>query len=457
MQVADFTATLDIDNLPEEVIRYAKKCVLDLIGVALMGYNTDAGRGIANFVASLGERSEATIIGAGVKASCVGAPLANGTFAKIPEMEDGHRQLGMFHLGSPIIPAAVAVAEREGSSGEELLTSVVLGYEIATRVGRAMRVAYNLPSRSDKLRYSNATVSVGVIGAATAAAKILGLGAEGIVSSWALAAAQMPMRIIHTSSRILARALNHGLAASIGVRGALLAKDTSFRGTGTILEDFCSSISDDVDINQLTDVLGERFDILGTYFKPFACCRYLQPSVTAALELRQKYDINLDDIQEVRVTGDHEAARRVHYDIDVDKIGFNEAYELAKFSVPYVVALALMRQQVTVDDFDEKSLRDPNVHALMRRIKVSGSDELYQYPEKHPAIVEIRMRNGKVYTHRTDYSKGEPEMPMSDEVLQSKFLNLASRVLSVKNAEKALSIINVLEEIPDVRTLTALL
>ncbi|NIN52077.1 MAG: MmgE/PrpD family protein, partial [Nitrososphaeria archaeon] len=211
--LADFASSVRFSDLPEEALRHSKKCILDLLGVALAGSMTIPGRIIIDFVKKLGGEPEATVISSPLMVPCTNAALANGTLAHALELDDGSRY-AMGHPGVVVIPAALAAAESNDVSGKDLITAVVLGYETFIRLGSAV-------NPSHFRRGFHTTGTCGTFAAAVAAGKILGLDEDGMANALGLAGTQSAGLFEFVSDGSMSKPLHPGRSAQSGVLAVL--------------------------------------------------------------------------------------------------------------------------------------------------------------------------------------------------------------------------------------------
>ncbi len=216
---ADFTVNTHYDNLKPEVIQQAKKLILDLIGVSLAGYQLmEFPSMIVGYMASLEGKPEATIIQTKKKFPAVNAAFANAACAHALDMDDGHR-FAALHPGTVIIPAAIATAELSGASTKELITGVVVGYEIMIRIGMAIN-----PSSLNRGFHS--TGIIGSFGAAAAAANIMGLSRKETIGAFGLAGLQASglLQVNHDVEGAKVKPINPARAATSGLLSCILAQ-----------------------------------------------------------------------------------------------------------------------------------------------------------------------------------------------------------------------------------------
>ncbi len=442
--LARFVADTVYDDLPKNVVRRAKQCLLDALGVMSAGASTNEGRQIMEFTERLGCRKESTVIG-GRMTSSLNAAFTNGTLGEIVELNDGARIMAG-HPSSVVTPATLAVAEKSGASGKDVITATVVGYDVAIRIGAAM-----FPHH--RIRGFINTGTSGTFGATAAACKVLGLDEESIASAHGIAGFLAPVSLFESFMGTTIKPAHGGQAAEVGVKSALLAKE-GFSGAHTILEGsagFIQATADKFDLNRLTEKLGEEYKIMDVYFKPYACCRHTHGAIDAVLELIAKHNVNPDDVESILVKTNSGAFRTVcRYAEQLDP------YTSFQFSLPYVVAIALVDRKVGPSQFDDEKTRNSEVHELMRKVKCILDPELDRlYPKRRPTAVEIITKNGEVLVARTDFPKGATENPLTALQLRTKFKDLTSKVLGEK-AEKVMEIVDNIESWGNVDELMSL-
>ena len=433
-------------DLSPEVVWEAKRRIADVIGAGLSGSTTPVGARMNDFARKRGQAGNAVIWGSGTRSSPAYAALANGTTAFHLELDDVHRT-SHTHPGVTTIPAAIALAEENRLRGKDLLTSVVLGYDVQIRVGLAVSPSIYVD------RTYLAPGTLGVFGAAAAAAKLLDLNVEATAGALGTASYVGPLAPFE-SFRLGAPAKDTimGWANFSGLYAAELAAH-GFGGPETALEGdygYCKTVSERHDMNRLYHELGRKFEILHTGIKPYACCRQHHTAIDAVLELKERYGLTPDQVEHVK-----------HRTFIVGSRGTTKrplSIPAAKYSAPYTIAVALTfgqnrREQYSMDLIQDQSLLD-----LASRVEVQPDMELEAlYDEKWPSIVEITTRDGRVLTARRDLPKGEPEHPVSDRELKEKFLSLASDAVSTERGEAIWDAISALDEADNVSKLTSLL
>ncbi|MFQ6016464.1 MAG: MmgE/PrpD family protein, partial [Anaerolineae bacterium] len=409
-QLADFLTTTRSHDLPPEIIEAAKYYVLDWLGSAMAGTATEPGRILLAHAAAQEGRG-ATVIGLEGERSAGLAALTNGGLSHIVEMDDLHRA-SVLHPGAVVIPAALAVAEREGKSGLDFLTAVVLGYEVAIRIGEAV-------GQSHYFFWHN-TATCGVFGAAAAAGWLLGLNQEGMI--WALGSAGTMAAGLwqFIEDGAMSKHLHAGQAAANGVLAADLAR-ASFTGAERILEGergFFAATSRDAEPDKVIEglVTGMAdYRISGVSIKPHASCRHTHPAIDAALSLRQKHNLPAEEISRIEIET-YQAA------LDITDNPAPAHPYAAKFSLQYCVACALVRGHVGLADFDPAAIQDPAIQSLLARTALKPDPALDSlYPQEWPARVRVTTADGQVVEELVRNPKGDPENPLTWEELEDKF------------------------------------
>ena len=441
--LASFCAGLGFEELPSEVVDKVKYCLLDWLGSALAGSRLEPAAIVVGLVDALGGAPESTIVNHAGRTNCVNAALANGVMSHILELDDVHKA-SILHPAAPIIPAALALAEREKADGRALITAIVAGYEAGIRLGEAVGPSH--------YRFWHSTGTCGTFGAAAASGVVLGLDGEEMANALGNAGTQASGLWQFLAEGAMSKHLHPGRAASTGVLSALLAEG-GFTGSTTILEGergFCNATSSDHRLDGITEGLGQGFKILETSFKVHASCGHTHSAVDAAIQIRGG-GLETEEIATVRIET---------YPDALEIAGLEEPrspYE-AKFSLKYCVSTALLRGRLGVEEFTASSLADAEVRGLMERCEITVDPGLGgEYPAKWPSRVEVATKEGEIYEASVDYPMGDPENPLPAEGLTGKFRMLASRALPEDEAEAVIEAVFKLEDVPDVRQLTELL
>lgn len=427
-------------KLTDEVIHHAKRAVIDWFASLYPGLSADP---LSQLEAVLREDLDhgRARLGNGRAATARAAALYNGAAAHAAEVDDSFRD-AMYHPGAATIAAALSASQDNGANGQDFLRALVLGYEVSTRIGVVMgRPHY---------RFWHNTGTVGVFGAAAAAGGALRLGSRPFAHALATAATfaaglQQAFRMDSMSKPLHAgRAAEGGLLAAQmaaqGVTGSLDVLDGE-AGLG-------HAMSNGPDWSQVGASLGRDFHITRLTFKNHIGCGHTFAAIDGALALREQYGLKAEDIAHVQVDTYKPALDIACYE---DPKTANEA----RFSLRYVVATALTRGSVRLAAYEGEQLGDTRTRELMQRIDVRTDPEIdAAFPGQRSARLVVATRSGEKLVHFQPNRKGDPELPLSDAELESKFTELAAPILG---SERAASLLNRLRALEHEQSLADLL
>lgn len=437
-QLAAFVAQTSLDQLPPSALEDTHRTVLDWLGSALAGSTLPQARMAQQLAQTLGRSDEATVFSAG-RSSAAGAALANGVASHILELDDIHKG-STVHGAAPIIPAALAVAEREGSSGADFLLAVALGYEVALRIGEAVNPSH--------YRFWHPTGTVATFGAAAAAGKLLGLDATAMLHALGSAGTQAAGLWEFNADGAMSKTLHPGKAAMNGVLSADLAR-MGFTGASRILEGergFMAATSQQPDPSRITNQLGQVWKISENGYKIHACCGHTHTAIDAALELRPQ--LSPSQIQSI-----HLETYGPGWAI-VSQMNPCTPYQ-GKFSLAYVVCTALCHGRVGLEQFPPEwfgpqGVVEPQIAALLPRVSVAVSPQLTSmYPAAWPARLQIELTNGQKLSAGGDFPLGNAENPVTTYELEQKFHSLVEPRRGTEQARRALSWVHHLEAFPN--------
>ena len=410
---ARYASLLRYEQLPAEAVVAAKRVFLDWLGNAYAGAVTPTGKILAEVVATGNGSPEATLIGFGTKDSAINAALINGACSHIIEFDDVYRN-AIYHPGAPTIAAALAVAQKSGAGGRDLIAAMVAGYEVGTRIAEAISPSH--------YKYWHTTGTAGTFGAAAAAGNLLRLTCEQM--AWALGNAGSQAAGLwqfNEDGQMMTKPLHAGKAASNGVLSALLA-GRGFNGATRILEGekgFCAATAQHWSFDKVLPTLGTQYNIARTSFKAYASCSHTHSSIDATLAVVANHRIRPEDVKSVRVRT---------YSIAQEVAGnpSPRTVQQAKFSIPYCVAVAIRCGKVGTPEFSQSLVEDAQLRDLLRRVEVVSEPELSALaPARRPSIVEITIQTGEICSERKDFRKGDPENPPTQSELEAKFRDLS--------------------------------
>lgn len=447
-RLAAFTTSLAYDDIPPEVAEAAKLHLLDTLGCGLAAHALGVATEGRSAMAELGGESRASAIGLEAGLSAPSAAFANAMLCHGLDFDDTHSD-SISHVSVVVCPAAVAVAEAEGTSGRELLTAIVGGNEVVTRLGMAASGAFHA-------RGFHPTAICGIFGATAAAARLAGYDAPTATSALGIAGSFAGGLFAYLEDGTPTKPVHPAWAAHGAVLASRLAA-LGAEGPPSVLEGrfgvYHAFLDRRVDLEpQLAD-LGERWETPRIAFKPYPACHFMHGSLGATGTLCGD-GLDPDEIEEVVVTVP-EAGVSLVLEPAVSKLAPRSEYE-AKFSLQYSTAAMLLHGQVGVRTYTDEAIRDPGVLELARKVRYETKD-YPTYPSAFPGGVRIRTRDGRTLEADFPYQRGGPENPMAPEEVRGKYRDNASLALSEQAIESLEAGIVALEEQDDVRSLFSLL
>jgi 2-methylcitrate dehydratase PrpD len=442
------------EDIPAAAVEAAKKEVLDSLATALGG-SSKAGVGeLVDMVKEWGGKKQSTIIAYGIKCPAPNAAQVNGTMIHALDYDDGH-QTALVHIGCVTVSTALAVAERMGKvSGKEMITAIALGGDFMARLGLASR-----PGSSALASGWHPTTLFGYLGAAAIAGRIMGLDEEKTINALGLAYHQCGGAGSGVADGALAKRMGPGLAAKAGITAALMA-ERGITGERDPLEGrtglFNTYMGGDYDPEILIADLGKRFEGVNIGDKPYPCCGLTHACIDAALALIAKHEIKVDLIKEITAYG----GQSIYGLSQPPEIKRNPRTIIdAQFSVPWVVATALVKGKVTVDDFTDEAIKRQEILKVAQ--KVSG--KLVPEMNRHgvgPGGVIIKMKDGTEYQEEVEHCLGSVERPMSFKDITKKFRECAAcsrKSLPEETVDKVIEMVGQLEKLNDATEIIRLL
>jgi 2-methylcitrate dehydratase PrpD len=431
--VADFVRTCAYAELPGAVRHQARRCILDTVGVAIAGRRSDLSRIAHDFAARHCAGSGARLWFDGRTISPVGAALANALTIDAVDIHDGH-SLCKGHASVALTSALFAIAgcARAPISGQAAIADFVVGSEVALRCGMMLHA-----TAADY----HSSGAWNALGCAAIAARRLGLRGDQVRHALGIAEYYGPrsqmMRCIDHPTMVKD---GSGWGAHAGVSAAFLA-EAGFTGAPAVTCEDSASV-------RLWNDLGERWHILGQYFKPLPVCRWAQPAVEAALSLQRKHAFTATAIARIRIETFSAAARLA--------TRFPRTTEEAQYSLPFSVAAALVHGGLPPSAITGDALNDPRIMALACRIEVAACPRLDAlFPAERHADLDIVLANGTSYECRGAVPRWDASCPPSDEELREKFIALAYGSLGSRRAHDLLEMLWEIESMADISPLIA--
>lgn len=438
-KLANFINNLKWEDLPESVVKAAKLCSLDLIGVAVGARDDKLVNSVADSYKIRTKDEDCSVWGMDKKFSLSTAAMLNAMLAHTLELDDVHTS-AKAHIGSSVIPAAWSTAEYLGCTGKEFLLAVVCGYETAARIGMA------LGASSHRNKGWHATATCGVFGCAAACAKLLKLDEEQTISALGMAGTQACGLWAFLGDGANCKVLHVGRAASNGVESAFLAK-AGMTGPEHILDakdgGLLAAMSDEYDVSKVSKGLGEKYEILSLDNKPYPCCRSSHCAIDSALKIRKENKIIYEDIEKIEV-----GTYLVGYkQCAVSEGCLNPKIPLdAKFSTPYAVAVALLYGKVTMKEFEQEIIDKPEVQELLHKVVVKEDKRFTEvYPKHWGCEMTVYFKDGSSKKVTITDPSGSIHNPLTnDQVIEKSEAIIQEHY--PENKEKILESISKLEE-----------
>ena len=443
-QIANYTLSLRLDDIPADALELAKRIVFDSIGTGLGGYQRDLGQQAARYASAMLPGDQATLLGKGERVSLEGAAFSNAVLIKILGMDDSHRSAG--HIASQVVPVALAVGEAYGSNGEDLLAAIVAAYDFAVRIGRQVRATH-------RARGNDLKGTLGAMAAALAAARCAGCDRETLINTVALAAdlASGTEQYVYEGGPCDTKDLISGFAARNAVFALRLAESGFYGARGALDGEygFFSAFGDGCDASAFAD-LGHDFAILGTAFKPHGGCRHTHQAIDAAQTILQDGPLDTAAIERISLETYAYATSPV-FRVDPNP----PARDVAGLSIRVSTAIALTQGSAWPQDFSRWD--DSEVRRLRNLIDVQVDDEIEaRYPELNGCRLEISLASGETRAAYLPNMKGEPEFRMTDAELREKFAVLTGGLFGGGRAERIYATCSELERLDDIGALTRL-
>ena len=447
-KVSTSCAQTHFADLAEEVVDRTRYLLLDFLGCAIRGTLTNS----TIPVLQLAERKKSVqgqipIIGTARSSEPSFAALAVGTAAHSLELDDVVNS-GSLHPAVAVIPAALSTGYERRCSGAELLTAIVIGYELMVKLGIALQPAAHYRQGF------HPTGTCGVFGAAAASAKIMKLAAHEMTHALGIAGSQAAGSLEFLADGAFTKRFHAGWAAHSGVLAAELAKD-GFTGPATIIEGkfgFLHGYSQESDPEAVLKNWSTPWEVMNSSIKPHACCRYKQGPIDCIMEIMESQELRAEEIERVDIAildaGFDLVAEPVEQKMDPMSVVD------AQFSMPFGAALAILRKDAFLDRYQMNEINDPEIREFMKRIRCLRDPELNNdFPRKWPARVVVHTTDGRNFEHRLDHPKGDPENPLSWDEVIDKFTTLAAEVLPLSQCRKIITLVRNVDQLEDITEL----
>lgn len=447
--ITQFIVTTRFEEIPSPVIGRAKELVLDCAGVMIAGSMHPAMDIIIELIHEMGGTGQASVVGKGMRTNVSLAAFANSTMAHVLDYDDTSRSMRDGHPTAPVLPAVLALGERGGASGKKIVEAYILGSEVEMKIGSSV-----IPAHADKGWHTTGTL--GSLGAAVAAARILGLDVARTRAALGIAASEAAGIIQNFGT--MTKSFHSGAAAQHGIIAALLAKKGftasihALEGKAGFYDVLCDGGMDNV--ARISECLGNPYDLVlpGVDIKRYPCCSSAHGAIEGVLQLAREHDLRPEAVEHIRVGVSYKVPNVLAYrspETDLE----------ARSSMHFCVAVTFLEGKVTAEQFTDRNLADPRVHDLMRRV------EMYIHPDLQTreslahefTSVTMCLRDGTEYSVKIEKGQGSLSAPLEGEEVVQKYRECAQSSLTREGVERSLKMIQDLENLRDIRELMGIL
>jgi 2-methylcitrate dehydratase PrpD len=438
-RLARYMAEARQQTLAPDVAREARHRILDSLAAMVSGAHLKPGEMAIKFARSQGGVAEATVVATDIRTSAINAALANAMFGHADETDDFHPATKA-HPGCSVVPAALAMAEREGSSGKELLNAVTLGYDLCCR--------FLLALGADQVRaaHRSAEGTSSTMGSVGAAGSLAHLDEKGMRHALSYAAQQVSgiWSWVRDAEHVEKAFDFSGMGARNGVTAAIMAQ-MGFSGVWDVLDgehNALIALSADPRPEEMVAGLGSRYYITETAIKPYSVGYPIQAPLDAFLRLQREHGLSADNVERIVVKLPADGARIVN-----DR-------SMPDVNCQHIIAVALLSGTVSFEDSHSyERMADPKVLAAKARVQLVADAELMNPAAPRSGLVEVTLKDGRGVSHFTRHAPGTKENPMDTESVNSKARLLMAPVLGTAHTEEIIRRVNTLEELADVREL----
>ena len=411
LALAEEVVGFGADRLSSEDHEQLKRLLIDYAAVTLCGSVQPWGRTLTEWAGAHGADGKVLLIGSGKRAGANAAAMVNGTSAHGYELDDTHDK-SMSHPGAVVITAALAAGTEMGSSGKDLLSAIVMGYEVMTRVGMAAN-SLGVISRG-----FHPTATFGVFGAAAAAGKMYGLDASSMAQAWgiALSMSSGACQFAFEPKGTMVKRMHAGIPAHNGIIAAQLAR-LGLAAPVQALEGnygFFKLFGVDADPSLLTKAADAPFEIHDISMKPYSCCRKFHSLIDALEQVTDGFSIPVEEIEGITVRAPNTA-------IESHMMRRPDSVMAAQYSMPYIVGATLAYGPRRYDAYGSDHHEDQKILSIVDQVQAQPDAELNSLvPAKMATSVELNLRGGSSRQAKVLDSLGTPVRPMSTIEVESK-------------------------------------
>ena len=442
-RLAEFVVKTSLRDCPDAAVVQVRRAALDSLGVILAGASEPVATSVRAVARAEGGAPLCTVIGTAMRTSPTWAALANGAAGHAHDFDDTNFAL-MGHPSVPLLAAALAAAEAEPADGAAVVLAYLIGFEVSAALGVALNPDHYT-------RGWHATSSIGTLGCTAAAASILRL--DPTQTRHALGVAASLASGLKENFGSMTKPFHAGHAARNGVFAAMVARE-GLTASGSALDGrqgYAAAFGQMALAPDALDALGQRWQVLasGIAVKPYPSCALTHSAIDALLDLRARHAVGAEQVAEVEIgvnTVVPDVLRHASPATGLER----------KFSMQFCAAAALATGRVDLGSFDDGPVADAGTRGLMDRVRMVVDPTLPDGLNEHAwTRVTVRLRDGRTLDSPPRGASGHPDQPLTDAQLRDKFLACAVPVLGADEADGVATQLTHLEDIPDVRALTA--
>jgi len=453
--VIAFVAGASFDAMPNDVRLQAKRCLVDGLGCVLAGATVKGSAIVREYVQASGGPGEATLFGPEpMAATAAQAALANGAGGHAMDYDDTQlpttpdRVFGLLtHPTVPVLAASLALGERLGVSGRVFLEAFLTGFEVECKIAEAINPEHYL-------RGFHSTGTIGTLGAAASAAKLLGLDRGKLAHTLGIAASMSSGIRVNFGS--MTKPLHAGRAAENGIVSAELASrgftagDVALDGEWGFFEVFGGG----ADVSRIIGALGAPYSIVnpGVSVKPYPCGSLGHPTMDAMMKLVTDHDVKPEQVKHVRVRAGSNILNPLRYQTAKTELE-------AKFCLPFMMSAIVLRRRAGIREFTDAFVASAPVQAMMAKVETVFDQAIEARGfDRMRSIVEVELTDGRTLVQASDERyRGGPDRPFTREELHEKFTDCASLLLPPDRIARSLELIEGLERVGNVKALVAAL
>jgi 2-methylcitrate dehydratase PrpD len=450
-RLARFVTDLTLDGVPSAVVDRAALLALDTLGNALAAAGDDFGRAALDVAERLGGPTESALLGRATRVAAANAVLANATLAHGLDFDDT-REDAIVHTGCVAVTTALAAGEMAGASGRAMLEALIAGVEVMCRVGLAVPGALHA-------RHFHPTAIAGGFGAVAAAGRLAGLDEEQLTRAFGIVGSQAAGIIEYLADGSWTKRMHPGWAAHAGLVATLLSR-AGFTGPASVLEGEHGLYAafagghDTKRLGGLLDTLGRDWELDALTLKPYPCGSIAQPYMDCAARLRARDGITPDAVRAIRCRTSAGPVPRLWEPLAAKHVPPN-GYA-AKFSLPYLIAVILVKGRAGLAEFTDTAVRDREVLGLASRVTYE-IDPTIDYPRQFVGDVELTLVDGRRVRERQDRPRGGPDAPLTRAEIEAKFHGNAALALPARQVDAVVAAVDALPAAPSLKDLIAAL